>query len=156
MISQSSTFFDGTIESNLRRARPNISEREFSDALNWSGLRGILDELEDGLSTEIDQYASGMSSSHKIIISLARAIISNPKVILFNDDAFWDGSKPGFEHIMKLCDLIIEGKVNEEINKDIIFNCQTKVGDFVIKENGKRVLHDELLKKLITVNILNA
>ena len=72
----------------------------------------------------------------------------NPKVILFNDDAFWDGSKPGFEHIMKLCDLIIEGKANEEINKEIIFNCQSKVGDFIIKENGKRVLHDELLIKL--------
>jgi ABC-type bacteriocin/lantibiotic exporter with double-glycine peptidase domain len=109
MISQSSTFFDGTIESNLRRARPNISEREFSDALNWSGLRGILDELEDGLSTEIDQYASGMSSSHKIIISLARAIISNPKVILF-DEVFSNIDKRLSKHVLTNLNNITRGK----------------------------------------------
>ncbi len=71
-----------------------------------------------------------------------------PKVILFNDDAFWDGSKPGFEHIMKLCDLIIKGKENKEIDEKIIFNCQAKVGDFIIKKDGKRALHVDLLKKL--------
>ena len=73
----------------------------------------------------------------------------NPKVFLFNDDAFWDGSKPGFAHIMKLCDLIIEGKNKGRINKDIIFNCQAKVGDFIIKK-PERVLHDELIVKLKT------
>ena len=71
-----------------------------------------------------------------------------PKVFLFNDDAFWDGSKPGFYHIMKLCDLIIEGKEKNEIDKEIIFNCQAKVGDFILKENGKRKLYEELIIKL--------
>ena len=71
-----------------------------------------------------------------------------PKVFLFNDDAFWDGSKPGFYHIMKLCDLIIEGKEKNEIDKEIIFNCQAKVGDFILKEDGKRKLHDKLIAKL--------
>ena len=71
-----------------------------------------------------------------------------PKVFLFNDDAFWDGSKPGFYHIMKLCDLIISAKEKNEIDKDIIFNCQAKVGDFILKENGKRKLHEELIIKL--------
>ena len=71
----------------------------------------------------------------------------NPKVFLFNDDAFWDGSKPGFEHIMKLCDLIIDAKNKGKINKDIIFNCQAKVGDFIIKK-PERQLYDELIIKL--------
>ena len=71
-----------------------------------------------------------------------------PKVFLFNDDAFWDGSKPGFYHIMKLCDLIIEGKEKNEIEKDIIFNCQAKIGDFIMKEGGKRKLHGDLILKL--------
>ena len=34
----------------------------------------------------------------------------DPRVFLFNDDAFWDGNDRGFNHIMALCDLIIEGK----------------------------------------------
>ena len=71
----------------------------------------------------------------------------DPKVFLFNDDAFWDGSTPGFNHIMKLCDLIIEGKNKGRIKKDIIFNCQAKVGDFIIKKPVRK-LHDDLIIKL--------
>ena len=71
----------------------------------------------------------------------------DPKVILFNDDAFWDGSDPGFKHIIDLCDLIINGKNKGRIKQDVIFNCQAKVGDFVIKKPTRR-LHDELILKL--------
>jgi len=71
----------------------------------------------------------------------------NPRVFLFNDDAFWDGNDRGFNHIMALCDLIIEGKRKGRIKQDIIFNCQAKVGDFIIKKPTRR-LHDELIVKL--------
>ena len=71
----------------------------------------------------------------------------NPRVFLFNDDAFWDGSVPGFKHIMELCDLIIEGKRKGRINENIIFNCQAKVGDFIIKKPVRK-LYDTLILKL--------
>ena len=71
----------------------------------------------------------------------------NPRVFLFNDDAFWDGSNEGFDHIMDLCDLIIEAKNSGKINKNIIFNCQAKIGDFIIKKPERR-LHDDLIVKL--------
>ena len=44
----------------------------------------------------------------------------DPRVILFNDDAFWDSSNPGFKHIMDLCDLIIKGKNKGQIKKNVI------------------------------------
>ena len=109
LVSQGSTFFAGTIESNLRRARPNISEREFQDALNWSGLNSIMDHLPDGLSTEIDQYASGISSSHRIIISLARALVSSPKILLF-DEVFSNVDKALSKHILINLPEISRGK----------------------------------------------
>jgi len=71
----------------------------------------------------------------------------DPRVFLFNDDAFWDGSSSGFKHIMDLCDLIINGKKKGQIKKNVIFNCQAKVGDFIIKKPTRR-LHDELMLKL--------
>ena len=71
----------------------------------------------------------------------------NPRVFLFNDDAFWDGSKEGFKHIMDLCDLIIEAKGKGRIKENVIFNCQAKIGDFIIKK-PKRMLHEELIVKL--------
>ena len=71
----------------------------------------------------------------------------NPRVFLFNDDAFWDGSNEGFQHIMDLCDLIIDAKQKGKIDKNVIFNCQAKIGDFVIKKPTRK-LHDELIVKL--------
>jgi ABC-type bacteriocin/lantibiotic exporter with double-glycine peptidase domain len=85
LVTITPTFFHGTIEDNLRRTRPNISEREFEDALNWSGLSTIMGELANGLATEIDQFATNLSSSHRIIIAIARALVSNPKVLLFDE-----------------------------------------------------------------------
>ena len=71
----------------------------------------------------------------------------DPKVFLFNDDAFWDGSTQGFKHIMDLCDLIIDAKKKGRIKKNVIFNCQAKVGDFIIKKPARK-LHDDLIIKL--------
>ena len=118
LISQNSTFFDGTIESNLRRARPNISEREFFDALNWSGLQQVANELPEGISTNIDQYASGLSSSHKIIISLARAIISDPKILMF-DEIFANIDKRLSKHILDNLEMITQGRTFVVATHDI-------------------------------------
>ena len=65
------TFFAGTIEQNIRRVRPNISVREFDEALELSGLNSLSKDLSDGLSTEIDLAASNLSQSHKITVALA-------------------------------------------------------------------------------------
>jgi ABC-type multidrug transport system fused ATPase/permease subunit len=85
LVTITPTFFHGTIEDNLRRTRPNVSEREFDDALNWSGLTIIMDEFSNGLATEIDQFASSLSASHRIILAIARALVSNPRVLLFDE-----------------------------------------------------------------------
>ena len=45
----------------------------------------------------------------------------NPRVFLFNDDAVWDGNARGFNHIMVLCDLIIEGKRKGRIKTGCYF-----------------------------------
>ena len=133
LVSQGSTFFAGTIESNLRRARPNISEREFQDVLNWSGLNNIMDHLPEGLSTIIDQYASGISSSHRIIISLARALVSNPKILLF-DEVFSNVDKALSKHILLALPDITRGKTFIMATHDI--GLLTKFDNIVVLNNG--------------------
>ena len=48
---------------------------------------------------------------------------------------------------MDLCDLIIDAKKKGRIKKNVIFNCQAKVGDFIIKKPVRK-LHDDLIIKL--------
>ena len=146
LVSQGSTFFAGTIESNLRRARPNISEREFQDALNWSGLNSIMDHLPDGLSTEIDQYASGISSSHRIIISLARALVSSPKILLF-DEVFSNVDKALSKHILINLPEISRGKTFIMATHDI--GLLTNFEQIVVLDKGVVVhsgKHTELVE----------
>ena len=146
LVSQVSTYFAGTIESNLRRARPNISEREFQDALNWSGLNNIMDQFPEGLSTIIDQYASGISSSHRIIISLARALVSNPKILLF-DEVFSNVDKALCKHILLSLEDITRGKTFIMATHDI--GLLTAFDKIVVLKGGTVVQagsHPELME----------
>lgn len=85
LVDGSPRFFSGTIEENIRRVRPNISEREFELALEHSGLARILPDLSAGLSTEVDQAGSNLSRSHKVIVGLARALATRPNLLLLDD-----------------------------------------------------------------------
>ena len=147
LISQGATYFSGTIESNLRRARPNISEREFQDALNWSGLNNIMDQFPEGLSTIIDQNASGISSSHRIIISLARALVSNPRILLF-DEVFSNVDKALCKHILLNLENISRGRTFIMATHDI--GLLTKFDKIVVLDGGTVIQtgnHSELIEK---------
>jgi len=82
---------------------------------------------------------------HQLILSHVKKY--NPKVFLFNDDAFIDGSLRGQEHIMDLCKLIIDSKKMGAIPKDTLFNCQTRVNDF-IQKRPVRCVNTKLIKLL--------
>ncbi len=75
-------FFRGTIDSNIRSAAPNISSREFEEALEISGLSAVIEGLPDGLNTLIDASASSLPISHRLKLSLARGVAVDPAIIL--------------------------------------------------------------------------
>ena len=98
------TFFAGTIEENIKRVRPNISAREMEVILEISGLGNLVKSLQDGLSTEIDQHASQLSQSHKIIVGLARALAADPNLLLLDET---------FSSLDKLAQVHLKDNMNE-------------------------------------------
>ena len=98
------TFFAGTIEENIKRVRPNISAREMEVILEISGLGNLVKSLQDGLSTEIDQHASQLSQSHKIIVGLARALAADPNLLLLDET---------FSSLDKLAQVHLKSNMNE-------------------------------------------
>ena len=83
---------------------------------------------------------------HKLILYHVEKY--NPKVFVLSDDAFIDGSRQGERHIMGLCELIIESKKKDEIPSGVLFNCQTRINDF-IKRKPERAVNKPLIKALM-------
>ena len=141
------TFFAGTIMENIRRVRPNISVREMEVIIEISGLGNLVKSLQDGLSTEIDQTASNLSQSHKIIVSLARALAGNPKLLLL-DETFSSLDKQAMVHLKTNMDKIARGRTVIATILDMRF-----IEDFdwiVVLDQGKVAglgQHDKLLAR---------
>ncbi len=83
---------------------------------------------------------------HKLILRHVEKY--DPKVFVLSDDAFIDGSRQGEKHIMGLCELIIESKKKGEIPPGVLFNCQTRINDF-ITEKPQRAVNKPLIKILM-------
>ena len=101
------TFFAGSIEQNIRRVRPNISAREYEVVLENSGLGMLAKDLPDGLSTEIDQTASNLSQTHKIVVGLERALATNPNLLMLDET---------FNTMDKKTQVHLKGKIDEIAN----------------------------------------
>ena len=65
--------------------QPNISEREFQEILDISGLSRVLEELPDGISTEINQFGLPLSQGNRVTVALARGLMAKPKILLLDE-----------------------------------------------------------------------
>ena len=120
LLDNTPTFFSSTIEENIRRARPSISETEFEEVLDISGLNTISKSLPDGLATHLDVTASSLSQSHKLIVAMARGLASAPNLILV-DETINNLDKFSQIHFMKNIDRLSVGKTLIMVSNDLRF-----------------------------------
>jgi ABC-type bacteriocin/lantibiotic exporter with double-glycine peptidase domain len=141
------TFFAATIEENIRRARPNISETEFEEVLDISGLSTISKSLPDGLATQLDITANSLSQSHKLITALARGLASAPNLILI-DETVNNLDKFSQIHFLEKLDQLCAGKTLIMASNDLRF--LPGFDWILVMDNGRIVdqgTHEELVDK---------
>lgn len=83
-ISHQSYLFKGTVEENLRLARPNATEEELWQALEQVNLAAFL-RGEQGLSTQLLEGASNLSGGQRQRLALARGLLRRSPVYLFDE-----------------------------------------------------------------------
>ncbi|MFS8584315.1 MAG: ABC transporter ATP-binding protein [Acidimicrobiia bacterium] len=85
VIPQEGFLFNGTIRDNVRLARAGASDAEVDDALRAVGAYERFAALPDGLDTEVRERGSRLSAGEKQLVSLARAALADPAVLVLDE-----------------------------------------------------------------------
>ena len=84
-VLQSPYLFSGTIRENLVYGRPEATEEEIDRAVKLVSLDGVIGKLDKGLDTKVGEGGDLLSTGEKQLISFARAIIKEPKIVVLDE-----------------------------------------------------------------------
>lgn len=84
-VSQKVYLFSGTIASNLRYGKPDATEEEMWRALEIAQAKDFVEAMPEGLEAPVAQGGTNLSGGQRQRISIARALIRNPEIYLFDD-----------------------------------------------------------------------
>ncbi|MBR4026726.1 MAG: ABC transporter ATP-binding protein, partial [Lachnospiraceae bacterium] len=84
-VPQKGVLFSGTIESNLRFGKTNASKEEIIRAVQIAQAEEFIEAKEDKYNTHISQGGTNVSGGQKQRLAIARAIIKNANVFVFDD-----------------------------------------------------------------------
>ncbi len=85
-VMQKAVLFKGTVRDNIKWGKADATDAEIDDALRTAQIYDAVYE-KDGLDTEIEQYGSNLSGGQRQRLSIARAIVAKPEIIILDDSA---------------------------------------------------------------------
>ena len=145
LVRHNSYLFKGTVEENLRMAKPDATEAEMEEVLVKVNLLGFL-QTQDGLQTKLLEKAGNLSGGQCQRLAIARALLRDSAVYIF-DEAASNIDVESEELIMDVIHqlartktvLLISHRLANVVNSDQIYFLK----DGEIKESGK---HEELMQ----------
>jgi ATP-binding cassette subfamily B protein len=144
---QDSFIFSGTIADNIRYGKLDATEDEIIRAARTVCADQFISEMEDGYNTEVNERGSKLSGGEKQLISFARTLLSDPKILVLDEATSSIDAKTeallqkGIAELLKgRTSFIIAHRLSTIRNCDRIMYIDEKG----IKECGS---HDELMAK---------
>ena len=147
MVLQDSWVFSGTVMDNIRYGNLNATDNEVKEAAKTAYADHFIKTLPDGYNMELNEDTNNISGGQKQLLTIARAILANPKVLIL-DEATSSVDTRTEVLIQKAMDKLMKGRTSFIIahrlstikNADMIL--VMKDGDII--ESGS---HKELMKK---------
>jgi ATP-binding cassette, subfamily B, bacterial len=99
VVPQEGFLFNGTVLENVRLARPDATDEEVAAAMDSIGVLSRFAELPEGLRTEVRERGSRFSAGEKQLVSLARAALAEPEVLVLDEAT--SSLDPGTEAVVE-------------------------------------------------------
>ncbi|MCH1959451.1 MULTISPECIES: ABC transporter ATP-binding protein [Romboutsia] len=147
MVLQDTWLFNGSIMDNIRYGNLKVSDEEVIKAAKLAHADHFIKTLSDGYNMEINEEANNISQGQKQLLTIARAILADPKILILDEATSSVDTRTevliqqAMENLMEgRTSFIIAHRLSTIRNADLIL--VMKDGDIV--EQGS---HDELLKE---------
>ena len=85
MVLQDTWIFDGTIADNIGYGKKDATREEIIRAARLVRCDSFIEKLPDGYDTRISEENSALSAGEKQLIAIARAVISDPKILILDE-----------------------------------------------------------------------
>ena len=157
MVLQETWLFNGTIADNIKYGKLNATQEEIEKAAKAARIHHFIKTLPGGYNMELNEEASNVSQGQKQLLTIARAILADPKILIL-DEATSSVDTRTEVLIQEAMDNLMEGRTSFVIahrlstikNADMIL--VMKDGDIIEQGN-----HEELLaKKGFYYNLYNS
>jgi ATP-binding cassette subfamily B protein len=85
MVLQDTWLFAGTIRDNIAYGKPEASDGEVVEAATSAYVDNFVRSMPDGYATLLDEDASNISSGQKQLLTIARAFLANPAILILDE-----------------------------------------------------------------------
>lgn len=146
MVLQDTWLFNGTIAENIAYGRNDASDAEIRQAAKAARIDYFIRTLPQGYQTVLDDELSGISIGQKQLITIARAILANPSILILDEATSSVDTRTEIE-IQKAMNTLMKGRTNLIIAHRL---STIRDADLILVMNEGTIIelgtHGELLK----------
>ncbi len=128
VVPQKAVLFKGTIRDNLQWGKKDATEEELMEALETAQAREFVRQKKGSLDAEIEQGGRNLSGGQKQRLTIARALVKKPEILILDDSA-------------SALDYATDAKLRHAIRE-----METRPAVFIVSQRAASILHaDQIL-----------
>ena len=147
MVLQDTWLFAGTVKENIAYGKEGATEEEIINAAKAASAHGFIKRLPSGYDTMITEDGGNLSSGQKQLLTIARAMLSDPKILIL-DEATSNVDTMTEQRIQKAFLKMMEGRTSFIIAHRL---STIREADLILVMDKGRIIeqgtHNELLAK---------